>query len=173
LDTPSWRVGKFVCEAAQAGKAATATPIVFVIGADPVRVGVVKSRAGCRAVKTAHSGRGFDGEHGTLAMGGCAGNACCYVDRGCAITTSCMARQWRTTFPCDTTNYIVEEDIGDETVDACIDAGRLLPMYIAVRGNDIGQDLQIGEPSCVGGIGGIAADALEVIALEIEFLRLA
>jgi hypothetical protein len=68
---------------------------------------------------------------------------------------------------------IVEEDIGDETVDACIDAGRLLPMHIAVRGNDIGQHFQIGEPACVGGIGGIAADALEVIALEIEFLRLA
>jgi hypothetical protein len=68
---------------------------------------------------------------------------------------------------------IVEEDIGDETVDACIDAGRLLPMHIAVRGNDIGQHPQISEPSCVGSIGSIAADALEVIALEIELLRLA
>ena len=68
---------------------------------------------------------------------------------------------------------IVEEDIGDETIDACIDAGRRLPMHIAVRGNDIGQHLQISEPSCVGGIGSLAADALEVIALEIEFLRLA
>jgi DNA-binding transcriptional LysR family regulator len=56
---------------------------------------------------------------------------------------------------------IVEKYIGDETIDACIDAGH------------IGQHLQIGEPSCVGGIGGIAADALEVIALEIEFLPLA
>ena len=63
---------------------------------------------------------------------------------------------------------IIEEDIGDETVDACIDAGRLLPMHIAGRGNDIGQHLQIGEPSCVSGIGGIATDALKVIALRLH-----
>jgi hypothetical protein len=46
-------------------------------------------------------------------------------------------------------------------------------MHIAGRGNDIGQHLQIGEPSCVGGIRGIATDTLEVIALEVEFLCLA
>jgi hypothetical protein len=30
----------------------------------------------------------------------------CYVDRGRAITTSCMTRQWRTMFPADTTNCL-------------------------------------------------------------------
>ena len=68
---------------------------------------------------------------------------------------------------------VVEIDVGDETVDTGIDASRLLPMNVAFRGNKIGEYPQIRKPPRVGGVGSIAADALEVVALEIEFLRLA
>jgi hypothetical protein len=68
---------------------------------------------------------------------------------------------------------LVEVDVGDESIDAGIDAGRLAPMHIAARRNEIGQHLQIREPARIGGVGGVAADSLEVIALEIELLRLA
>src|SRR5215470_9231851 len=62
-------------------------------------------------------------------------------------------------------------DVGDETVDACIYAGRLRPVHITCCRNHMGQGLKIGETACVCGIRRIAADTLEVIALEIELAR--
>ena len=68
---------------------------------------------------------------------------------------------------------LVEVDVGDEPINAGIDGGRLWPVHVAVRRDEMSEHLEIREPTRVGGIGGEAADALEVIALEIEFLRLA
>ena len=68
---------------------------------------------------------------------------------------------------------VVEIDVGNEAVDAGIDAGRFLAMHEALRGDEIGEHGEIGKATHVGGVGSIAADALEVIALEIVFLRLA
>ena len=45
-------------------------------------------------------------------------------------------------------------------------------MQIAVRGDQIGQHLQIRQPARIGLVGRIAADALEVIALRVVFLGL-
>jgi hypothetical protein len=44
-------------------------------------------------------------------------------------------------------------------------------MHIALRRKEIGQYPQIRKPSRVGGVGRVAANALEIIALEIELLR--
>jgi hypothetical protein len=66
---------------------------------------------------------------------------------------------------------IVEIDVGGEAIDPGIDAGWLLPMHIALRRKEIGQYPQIRKPSRVGGVGRVAANALEIIALEIELLR--
>src|SRR5436305_9747120 len=50
-----------------------------------------------------------------------------------------MARQWRTMFSCDTTNCFsgvldpVEIDVGNEMVNASINAGRLLSMNVDDR----------------------------------------
>src|SRR5262245_37638512 len=67
---------------------------------------------------------------------------------------------------------IVEIDVGNEAVDTGIDAGRLLSVHIAIGGNEIGEHAQVCKAARVGGIGSIAADALEMIALEIELPRL-
>ena len=67
---------------------------------------------------------------------------------------------------------IVEVYIGDKAVYTGVDAGRLWPVHIALRRNEIGQHLQVGKPTHERGVGVVAADALEVIALEIELARL-
>ena len=66
---------------------------------------------------------------------------------------------------------LVEIDVGNETVDAGINTGRLLPMNIAFRRNKIGKYPEVRKPARVGGLGSIAADALEIVALEIELRR--
>src|ERR1700731_1145567 len=66
---------------------------------------------------------------------------------------------------------IVEQDIGDEAIDAGIDTGRLRPMYVTLRRNQMRQYRQIGEAARVSGLRRVAADALEVVALKIEFAR--
>jgi hypothetical protein len=66
----------------------------------------------------------------------------------------------------------VEINIGDEAVDAGVDAGRLGSMQVAVRGHEVRQNPQIREPARVGGRRSKAADTLVMIALRIEFLRL-
>ena len=60
-------------------------------------------------------------------------------------------------------------DVGDEAVNAGIDAGRCHPMQIAVRGVQIGEHLQIRHPARIGLVGRITADALKVIALRVVF----
>src|SRR5262245_30653951 len=67
---------------------------------------------------------------------------------------------------------IVEIYIGDKAVDAGVDTGWLCPVDIALRGDEIGQHLQVGKPARECSAGVIAADALEVIALKIKFARL-
>jgi hypothetical protein len=67
---------------------------------------------------------------------------------------------------------VVEIDVGDEAIDAGIDAGGFLAMHITPRGDEIGKRPEIGEPARHRGIGMVAADALVVIALGIERLRL-
>src|SRR5262249_36023438 len=68
---------------------------------------------------------------------------------------------------------IVKVNVGDEAIDACIDAGRLVSVHVALGRYKIGQNLKICYPARAGGVGGVTADALEIIALEIELLRLA
>src|ERR1700726_4832890 len=67
---------------------------------------------------------------------------------------------------------VVEIDVGNEAVDAGIDAGRALAMHIALLRDQSGERREIGEPARHGGVGIVAADALIVIALEVERLRL-
>src|SRR5712692_11041079 len=64
-------------------------------------------------------------------------------------------------------------DIGDEAVDAGVDAGGLLAVQVAARGREVRQHLQIREAAPVGGVGSVAPNPLEMVALEIELLRLA
>jgi len=66
---------------------------------------------------------------------------------------------------------VVEQDIGDEAVDAGVDATRRRPMHITFGGNEMRQHRQIGEAARVSGLGRVAANTLEVIALEIELAR--
>src|SRR6516225_6672245 len=65
-----------------------------------------------------------------------------------------------------------EVDIGDESINAGIDAGWLRSVHIAARRDEIGQHLQIRQAARVGGVRAVAADALEMVALKIEFPRL-
>src|ERR1700730_6261663 len=67
---------------------------------------------------------------------------------------------------------VVKENIGDEAIDAGIDAGWGRPVHIAAGWNEAGQHFEIGEAARVSGIRRKAADALEVIALKIELARL-
>src|SRR5271170_6537447 len=66
----------------------------------------------------------------------------------------------------------VEINIGDEAVDAGVDAGRLGSMQVTVRGHEVRQNPQIREPASVGSRRSKATDTLVMIALRIEFLRL-
>src|SRR5262249_36488076 len=68
---------------------------------------------------------------------------------------------------------LVEINVGDESVDTGVDAGRLRPVQVAVRGDQVRQYLQIREPARVGVGRSVAANALVMVALRIEFLRLA
>ena len=89
-----------------------------------------------------------------------------------------MARQWRTEIAVRDDELlqrrldVVEQNIGDEAVDAGVDAGRRRPVHITFRGNEMRQHRQVGEAARVSGLGRVAADALEVIALKIELTRL-
>src|SRR4029079_424724 len=67
---------------------------------------------------------------------------------------------------------VVKKDIGDEAVDAGIDAGRRTPVHIAIGRNEVGKHFEIGEAARGCRLRRKAADALEVIALEVEVARL-
>src|SRR5260370_5729481 len=67
---------------------------------------------------------------------------------------------------------VVEIDVGDEAIDAGVDAGGPFAMDIALRRNQRGNRAEVGEPARHRGVGIVAADALVVIALGIEGLRL-
>ena len=67
---------------------------------------------------------------------------------------------------------LVEMDVGDEAVDRRIDAARLRPVHEALRRHEAGEHREIGEAAGVGGVRQITADALEVVALGVELLRL-
>ena len=68
---------------------------------------------------------------------------------------------------------IVEMNIGNKTVNTGVDAGRLRPMQVASCRDEVSQHLQIRDAAIVSSSGSVTADALVVIALRIEFLRLA
>src|SRR5262245_42450955 len=67
---------------------------------------------------------------------------------------------------------IVEIYIGDKAIDAGVDTGRLFPVHIALHRNEIGQHLQVSKPTRKHSVGVVTADALKIIALEIELARL-
>jgi hypothetical protein len=67
---------------------------------------------------------------------------------------------------------VVEVDIGDEAVDAGVDAGRCDAVHIGALFDEIGERAQIGEAARIGRFGRVAANALEMIALEIVVARL-
>ena len=67
---------------------------------------------------------------------------------------------------------VVEINVGDEAIDARIDAGRFRTMQITARREKIGKRPEIGEPARHCGVGIVAADSLVVIAFGVELLRL-
>src|ERR1700741_4214752 len=67
---------------------------------------------------------------------------------------------------------VVEIDVGDEAVDAGIDACRLLAVNIGAGGNELGQRSEIGKPARHRRIRLEAADALVVVTLGVELLGL-
>ena len=68
--------------------------------------------------------------------------------------------------------YVVDVDVGDETVNGGIHAGRSGSGHIRAGGNEIVEGVEIGEAAGVGGVRRVAADALEMIALSVEVARL-
>src|SRR5262249_54268624 len=68
---------------------------------------------------------------------------------------------------------LVEINVGNESIDAGVDARRLRPMQITVCRDQVRQHLQIRKPARVGFGRSVSADALVKVALRIEFLRLA
>ena len=99
---------------------------------------------------------------------------------GGAVTAAWIALQWRTRLACDDDELlerridVVEIDIGDEAIDAGVDAGRLLAVHIAARrARGRASTCRSASPRRVGGVGSVAADALEMVALGVVFLRLA
>ena len=64
-------------------------------------------------------------------------------------------------------------NIGDEAINAGIDANGFRPVHVTCCRHHIGQDPKIGEAARVGTIRCIATNALKVIALKIELLSLA
>jgi hypothetical protein len=67
---------------------------------------------------------------------------------------------------------VVEINIGDETIDAAIDARRLWSMQKTLLRNEIAQHIEIGEATRESSIRRVAADALKMIALRVEVARL-
>jgi hypothetical protein len=67
---------------------------------------------------------------------------------------------------------IIKMDVGDEAVDSGVNARRIRSMNVRIGGNEVGQETKIGEAPRIGGVRLIPADALEIIALKIEFTRL-
>jgi hypothetical protein len=63
---------------------------------------------------------------------------------------------------------VVEVDVGGEAIDACLDAGWLLPMHIGFRGNDIGQNLQIRDAPRVGFRMRTAVRLIQVLPWQLE-----
>src|SRR6516162_5962928 len=61
----------------------------------------------------------------------------------------------------------VKVDIGEEAVDAGVDARRLWPVHITVHRNQIGQQAKIGEPAGVSLVRCVAPDARKIVALTI------
>ena len=53
----------------------------------------------------------------------------------------------------------IEINVGDKAINAGIEAGRAFTVHIAIGGNEIGEDGEIGEPARVGRIRREAADA--------------
>lgn len=66
----------------------------------------------------------------------------------------------------------IEQDIGDETIDSGIGAAGPGATQVAALWHPTGQHLEIGEAARIGGIRREAAEALVVIAPEIELARL-
>src|ERR1700752_4574260 len=66
----------------------------------------------------------------------------------------------------------IEINIGEKTVDGRVNAHRFAAEYVAVRGDEIGQNLQIRKPARISGRRIKAADALIMIALGVERARL-
>ena len=64
----------------------------------------------------------------------------------------------------------VKMNIGDEAVDAGVDAGRRRPVHVAVCRYEPRQHGEIGEPARISSLGLVAADAGMIVALEIELL---
>ena len=63
---------------------------------------------------------------------------------------------------------VEEIDIGDEAIDAGVDAGRRLAVQVAARGQEVRQHLQIRKAALAGGLGSVAPDALEMVALALN-----
>src|SRR3974377_237477 len=68
---------------------------------------------------------------------------------------------------------IVEIDVGDEAIDACIDTGGLLAMHIRSSWHKRGERRQIRESPGHGGIRVVAANPLIVVSLRVELPGLA
>src|SRR5215472_4112472 len=68
---------------------------------------------------------------------------------------------------------LVEIDICNKAIDTGIDAGGLRSVDVAVGGNGVGQDFEIGEAARVSRVRREPANALEVIALKIVLARFA
>ena len=66
---------------------------------------------------------------------------------------------------------VVEINVGDEAIDARINAGRFRTMQITARREKIGKRPEIGEPAHHCGVGIVATDSLVVIAFGVELLR--
>src|SRR3974390_1370170 len=67
---------------------------------------------------------------------------------------------------------VVEINVGDEAIDARIDAGRFCHRPLTDRPGKIGKRTETGEPARHCGVGIVAADSLVVIAFGVELLRL-
>ncbi len=68
---------------------------------------------------------------------------------------------------------IVEMNIGNEAVNTGVDASRFRPMQVPSCRDEVSQHLQVRDAAIVGSGRSVTTDALVVIALRIEFLRLA
>src|SRR3984885_15188886 len=67
---------------------------------------------------------------------------------------------------------VVEVDIGDEAIDAGVDGRRSVAMHIALPRDQVCERGEVGKPAGHRSVSLEAADALEIIALSVEFLGL-